>query len=81
MPAAPGWAELERSIVRCERCPRLRAHCTEVARVRRRAYRDETYWGKPIPGFGATECGNCHRACPTYAIPMRKADIVCGPIE
>ncbi len=47
-----GWSELERRIVACGRCPRLRAHCTEVARVRRRAYRDQTYWGRPVPGFG-----------------------------
>jgi uracil-DNA glycosylase family 4 len=46
------WDRLERRIVRCERCPRLREHCREVARVKRRAYRDETYWGRPVPGFG-----------------------------
>lgn len=38
--------------MRCAACPRLRAHCAEVARVKRRAYRDETYWGRPVPGFG-----------------------------
>jgi uracil-DNA glycosylase family 4 len=41
-----------RDVIRCERCPRLRAYCREVARVKRAAYRDETYWGKPVPGFG-----------------------------
>jgi uracil-DNA glycosylase len=46
------WKGLHREITACERCPRLRAHCLEVARVRRRAYRDETYWGLPVPGFG-----------------------------
>jgi len=46
------WTRLERRIVRCERCPRLREHCREVARVKRRAFRDETYWGRPVPGFG-----------------------------
>jgi uracil-DNA glycosylase family 4 len=46
------WTRLEREIVGCERCPRLRRHCREVARVRRRAYRDQTYWGRPVPGFG-----------------------------
>jgi uracil-DNA glycosylase family 4 len=45
-------AGLEREIVACERCPELRAYCAEVARVRRRAYRDWEYWGKPVPGFG-----------------------------
>jgi uracil-DNA glycosylase family 4 len=45
-------ARLARRIPRCERCPRLRAYCREVARAKRRAYRDWTYWGKPVPGFG-----------------------------
>ena len=40
------------AIISCERCPRLRTYCAEVARTKRRAYRDETYWGKPVPGFG-----------------------------
>jgi uracil-DNA glycosylase len=39
-------------IVACDRCPRLREHCAEVARVRRRAYADWEYWGKPVPSFG-----------------------------
>jgi uracil-DNA glycosylase family 4 len=46
------WDGLERAIVGCRKCPRLRAHCAEVARVRRRAYREEVYWGRPVPGFG-----------------------------
>lgn len=46
------WSELERAIVQCERCPRLRAYGRAVARERRRAYREETYWGRPVPGFG-----------------------------
>jgi len=44
---------LAERIIACRRCPRLRAHCKEVARKKRRAYRDETYWGKPVPSFGA----------------------------
>lgn len=36
----------------CERCPQLRAYCAEVARVRRRAYLDHEYWGRPVPSFG-----------------------------
>ena len=40
------------AIVSCERCPRLRAYCRDIARVRKRAYRDQVYWGKPVPGFG-----------------------------
>lgn len=43
---------LEQEITGCEQCPRLRQWCAEVARVRRRAYRDQPYWGRPVPGFG-----------------------------
>jgi uracil-DNA glycosylase family 4 len=43
---------IHRAIVACERCPRLRMHCADVATVKRAAYRDETYWGRPLPGFG-----------------------------
>lgn len=39
-------------IVACERCPRLREYCAIVARDKRAAYRDDEYWGKPVPGFG-----------------------------
>src|SRR5262245_6232159 len=40
------------SIERCELCPRLRKHCLTVAKIRRKAYADQEYWGKPIQGFG-----------------------------
>lgn len=40
------------AVVACERCPRLRRYCEAVAREKKRAYRDETYWGRPVPGFG-----------------------------
>jgi len=40
------------SIVTCERCPRLRIYCGRVAQEKRRAYRLDTYWGRPVPGFG-----------------------------
>lgn len=43
---------LHREIVACERCPRLREHCLRVAAVKRRAFRDWTYWGRPVPPFG-----------------------------
>ena len=45
-------AEIEQRIVTCDRCPRLRAYCAEVALTKRRAFRDDVYWGKPVPGFG-----------------------------
>ncbi|MGA2579516.1 MAG: uracil-DNA glycosylase [Bryobacteraceae bacterium] len=43
---------LQNEVVQCRLCPRLIAHCTEVAQVKRRAYRDWEYWGKPVPSFG-----------------------------
>jgi uracil-DNA glycosylase family 4 len=46
------WARLERAVTRCRLCPRLVAHREAVAREKRRQYRDETYWGRPLPGFG-----------------------------
>ncbi len=45
-------AVVRNAIVSCEKCPRLRKYCAEIARVKRRAFRDEIYWGKPVPGFG-----------------------------
>ena len=46
------WEALEAQIVACRRCPRLVAWREEVAKERRKAYRDEEYWSKPVPGFG-----------------------------
>lgn len=43
---------LNAQIETCELCPRLREYCAEVARVRKRAYADWEYWGKPVPSFG-----------------------------
>jgi uracil-DNA glycosylase family 4 len=43
---------VHQQIIACERCPRLRTYCAEIARTRRKAFRDEIYWGKPVPGFG-----------------------------
>jgi len=43
---------LEGEIVECRRCPRLVAWREEVAHVKRAAFADQTYWGRPIPGFG-----------------------------
>src|SRR5271166_4936721 len=43
---------LNEEIVACRKCPRLVRYREKVAREKRRAYREWTYWGKPIPGFG-----------------------------
>jgi uracil-DNA glycosylase family 4 len=39
-------------IISCDRCPRLRTYCQQIALEKRRAFRDETYWARPVPGFG-----------------------------
>jgi uracil-DNA glycosylase family 4 len=44
--------ELNEQVIACERCARLREHCENVAAVRRRAYADWEYWGRPVPSFG-----------------------------
>jgi uracil-DNA glycosylase family 4 len=44
--------KLNEEIIACRKCPRLVAWREEVARVKRKAYQDQEYWGKPVPGFG-----------------------------
>jgi uracil-DNA glycosylase family 4 len=44
--------EIEGAVVRCTRCPELRAYTAAVAREKKRAHRDCEYWGKPVPAFG-----------------------------
>lgn len=46
------FERIEREIVTCERCPKLRAYCAEVGAVKRRSFAEEEYWAKPVPGFG-----------------------------
>ena len=49
----PHWLTvLNHEVIACTRCPRLVGYREQVARERRRAYRDCEYWGKPVPGFG-----------------------------
>jgi uracil-DNA glycosylase len=48
----PALAALEAEIHSCRRCPRLVAWREQVAREKRAAFRDETYWGRPVGGFG-----------------------------
>ena len=44
--------QLNKEIIACRKCPRLVEWREEVARVKRKAYIDQEYWGKPVPGFG-----------------------------
>jgi uracil-DNA glycosylase family 4 len=46
---------LEREITACRKCPRLVRYREEIARTKRRAYREWTYWGRPVPAFGDPE--------------------------
>ena len=48
----PDLKAVARDVIACERCPRLRAYGAEIARVKKKAYLHEKYWGRPIPGFG-----------------------------
>lgn len=50
--AKTSLAQVRDAIITCERCPRLRAYCQRIGREKRAAYRNETYWAKPVPGFG-----------------------------
>jgi uracil-DNA glycosylase family 4 len=40
------------AIVACERCARLRDYCRRIGEEKRRAFRNDTYWARPVPGFG-----------------------------
>src|SRR3954454_20990751 len=40
------------AIVACNDCPRLRRYCARIAREKKAAHREDTYWGRPVPGFG-----------------------------
>jgi uracil-DNA glycosylase family 4 len=43
---------IQRRVIACRNCPELVGYREEVAREKRRAYRDHEYWGKPVPAFG-----------------------------
>jgi uracil-DNA glycosylase family 4 len=47
--------DLEQVIMQCRKCPRLVAWREKMALEKRRAYRGQEYWGKPVPGFGDPE--------------------------
>jgi len=52
----PSWLNtLNSEVVACALCPRLVIYREQIAREKRRAYRDWEYWGKPVPGFGDPE--------------------------
>ncbi len=44
--------KIQQQVIACARCPRLVEYCRQIAREKRRAYREWQYWGRPVPGFG-----------------------------
>ena len=48
----PDWQTLDQTIIKCRRCPRLVQWREEIAQIKRKAYREQEYWGKPVTGFG-----------------------------
>lgn len=51
-PLPPVLLEVQQSISTCDRCTRLRTYCIGIGETKRRAYRDQTYWTRPVAGFG-----------------------------
>ncbi len=47
------WSDLNRRIVNCDQCTRLREHCLTVAQAKRKSYSLEDYWGRPVANFGS----------------------------
>jgi uracil-DNA glycosylase family 4 len=52
---APTLEAISRKVVQCTRCPRLRQYCLQVAREKVARFRDQEYWGLPVPGWGDPE--------------------------
>ncbi len=51
-PVPPALRAVHERVIACNACPRLRAYCRATAETKRAAFRDETYWARPVPGFG-----------------------------
>jgi uracil-DNA glycosylase family 4 len=46
------FPQIHESIITCQRCERLRDYCRGIGETKRRAYMEQTYWARPVPGFG-----------------------------
>ena len=51
----PQLEQIHHEVTQCKKCPRLRKYCAEIAQLKRRSFQDDTYWGRPVPGFGDPE--------------------------
>jgi uracil-DNA glycosylase family 4 len=49
---SPSLTRIQQGIIACESCSRLRTYCKGIGETKRKAYRDQTYWARPVPGFG-----------------------------
>ena len=45
---------LNKSIIKCKKCPRLTSYIKEISQKKVKRFKDQKYWGKPLPGFGDT---------------------------
>jgi len=43
---------LNKNIIKCKKCPRLNSYIKEISKTKVRRFKDQKYWGKPLPGFG-----------------------------
>jgi uracil-DNA glycosylase family 4 len=43
---------VQETIISCNQCSRLRSYCKEIGRIKKKAFRNELYWARPVPGFG-----------------------------
>jgi len=48
-------AQLQSEIITCNKCARLRVHCSRIAEAKRKSYQGWEYWGKPVPSFGPVD--------------------------
>ena len=52
LPIIATLPDTRQAIIGCNLCPRLRRYCEAIGRTRRKMYMDQTYWARPVPGFG-----------------------------
>lgn len=43
---------VQQNIINCNRCERLRSYCKEIGRIKKKSFRNDLYWARPVPGFG-----------------------------
>lgn len=51
--------ETQTHIIQCKRCPRLREYCQKIGKTKKKAFLNDSYWAKPVPGFGQAQAEIC----------------------